>query len=61
MLTGEWGGVPGAAEQTGLRRLEQMVPQIPPISDLLCQVLDGLPGRHAPGTQSVLKECFLND
>lgn len=48
-LTGEWGGVPGEAEQTGQRGLEQMVAQTPPISDTLCQVTSSLPGRHAAG------------
>lgn len=44
MLTGAQGGLPGSAAQTELRGLEEMVPQTPHISDILCQVAGGLSG-----------------
>lgn len=43
MQRGVWrvAGLPGAAEVTGLRSLQQMVPRTLPNSDILCQVTAG--------------------
>lgn len=50
-------GLPGAAEVTGLRGLQQMVAQTLPNSDIVCQVTAG-PDRWAPSRSS--NTCSLS-